>query len=1225
VRRLISRLRLGREEGQVLPIFAAGAVAMLLMTGVVVDGGNLFQNKQSLQNAADSAAIAAALEVAKGGCTTSAPAQCGKVAGQYAGLNNANGGKGHSSTQTALPKCSSLSQSPPVSTSQPPTKSPGCYVYPYKDDAHVEVWLTQQTSTLFGGLIGIGSSAESARAVGVVVPGNVPPIAFAALEYQADCKDNHTLLIKSSGNLTVNSGIYVNSCHPHDGFDIFAANPKTGPYGSITAPTIETTGGWEVDAGTGVFVGPFPNPPECVLTKGQTGGTKIQVFPPDASSGCPVTGQNQTQCSGVGVAVCDPFSTIPPVPALVPRNVAPITGVRRVTNVATVYVAGPIGHGLTVGSSGESVVIKNVGAPFDGAHTVTSVPDSTTFTFTVANGPTIPLITQKQLSTAGGTPTATLTTSVPVTFFPNNLVTVSGISSIFNTSGPVGVTTGTSSFSYNPTPYAMTVTNELLQSGTATLTVNNTNSTAPLCAGCGYTVNVSAGVGAPFAGSQTVATVPSATTFTFPLPGLTTTLNITNMSISGTVATLTTPTNNVFPANDQIVVNSGDSRFDGTYKTPKLTTGGGTNGGTTLQYTIPAVTATVSQEGAGPEATPSVINQRVALTLATFPGFEVGDTVTLSGGLGLAYGSGTVTLTALTAASKSIRYPTPTVASMGGSTRSGTTVTVTTASAHGLKVGNTVNISGYDSGHTCFNVGNTTVTSVPSNTKFTFAVPATCTPANNGTNGVFQLVSAASFAAPANQTVTLATTPILTPAVPGNWTVTVPLYIKRAVSPAGTATVTGVPLASVAATAAFTPFWMSTPSGESDFAGSPTIPFPDEIPSGTATLNPGTYWGGICIGAPSGSNCSGNNCKAAGGSTTTIQSYSPNPVQLKADVPDNFDSNVPPGTGTILVDSSGSEISKDDLIAIDDEEMTVTGPPVDNGNNTFTIPVSREANGTEDAAHTKGTEVRVVVTTLNGTAYSPAVSVKLPAGQTTLSAIATSIPVNSSAPVGVGDIIQIDNEAMTVTAIPDNSHLTVKRGTFKTTPTTHNNGRAVLKIFDASAPPPATVTLTEGVYIMAGGGFSVCGAGSVSAPDGVMIYNTNDPTVPTGNGALGQVNINTAGSVHLGPMTSGIYAGMTIFEDRSKAVSTGCPQGDTTKWDVALQSAAALPSSGELGSISGTIYAAGPHATVGDTMSGTANLAVISSCIYIDGATSTFLHDTSSDGLAGEATATLDG
>jgi hypothetical protein len=48
---------------------------------------------------------------------------------------------------------------------------------------------------------------------------------------------------------------------------------------------------------------------------------------------------------------------------------------------------------------------------------------------------------------------------------------------------------------------------------------------------------------------------------------------------------------------------------------------------------------------------------------------------------------------------------------------------------------------------------------------------------------------------------------------------------------------------------------------------------------------------------------------------------------------------------------------------------------------------------------------------------------------------------------------------------------------------------------------------------------------------------------------------------------------------------------------------------GPLGSVTGTIYAAHDRALFTDKVSGTAKLAVMTGCIYIDGSTSTFDFD----------------
>ena len=182
LRRLLRRTRLDREDGQVIPMMAIGLVAMLLMTAVVVDGGNLFQARQSLQNAADAAAIAAAQEIADPTtpCVANAGDPIGACAGDYAGLNGVGDG-------SALGPCAAT-----VTDTKPPPNPPGCYVYPYTPPGstssdYVEVWLTRNTSNFFGGLMpGFATSKESARAVGTLVGGTPPPITFAALDGSCD-------------------------------------------------------------------------------------------------------------------------------------------------------------------------------------------------------------------------------------------------------------------------------------------------------------------------------------------------------------------------------------------------------------------------------------------------------------------------------------------------------------------------------------------------------------------------------------------------------------------------------------------------------------------------------------------------------------------------------------------------------------------------------------------------------------------------------------------------------------------------------------------------------------------------------------------------------------------------------------------------------------------------------------------------------------------------------
>jgi hypothetical protein len=369
--------------------------------------------------------------------------------------------------------------------------------------------------------------------------------------------------------------------------------------------------------------------------------------------------------------------------------------------------------------------------------------------------------------------------------------------------------------------------------------------------------------------------------------------------------------------------------------------------------------------------------------------------------------------------------------------------------------------------------------------------------------------------------------------------------------------------------------------------------------------------------------------------------------------------------------TSGSDpIAVNDVILVDSEQMRVTaitpgsGP---GGSTKATLTVTRAYNGSTAATHANNTAVTKAVTGVTGTAaipspcvytsgnvtlqpgtyyggicigslsttgcdngnclstgtataYSPAVTLNTGGAGTSLSATATSAPVkwaSGSDPVAVNDVIVIESEQMLVTAITPvtgtTANLTVTRHYNNTTATTHNNNKAVSEY---TAPPHVTATMAPGTYVIAGGGLRVCGASSLSAPN-VLIYNTQDPSHTSGYGALDQFELNTTGSVDLGPQDDGAYQGLTIWQDSNLALDTAdsCNSRNNTsspsqtqinEYDIALMSAASTGVNGSLGSISGSIYAPYNRADFVEALSGTANLAVLSSCIMINGGNSTF-------------------
>jgi hypothetical protein len=108
--------------------------------------------------------------------------------------------------------------------------------------------------------------------------------------------------------------------------------------------------------------------------------------------------------------------------------------------------------------------------------------------------------------------------------------------------------------------------------------------------------------------------------------------------------------------------------------------------------------------------------------------------------------------------------------------------------------------------------------------------------------------------------------------------------------------------------------------------------------------------------------------------------------------------------------------------------------------------------------------------------------------------------------------------------LPNASSLTVQSSkTLKIndkTPVTLNPG---VYIGGINITGQANVTLNPGIYYMKGGGFSDTGQGTLIG-NGVMLYDD-------GSG----INISGQGQVNLSPMTSGMYQGITLFENRNSS------------------------------------------------------------------------------------------
>jgi Flp pilus assembly protein TadG len=75
-----------------------------------------------------------------------------------------------------------------------------------------------------------------------------------------------------------------------------------------------------------------------------------------------------------------------------------------------------------------------------------------------------------------------------------------------------------------------------------------------------------------------------------------------------------------------------------------------------------------------------------------------------------------------------------------------------------------------------------------------------------------------------------------------------------------------------------------------------------------------------------------------------------------------------------------------------------------------------------------------------------------------------------------------------------------------------------------------SLTLNPGIYYMDGGGFGFSGQGNLTG-NGVMIYNN------PGNGNSDGISVTGLGSINLSGPTSGVYSGLTFFQNRTSTVT----------------------------------------------------------------------------------------
>jgi hypothetical protein len=219
--------KLRSQKGQALVLIAVGMVALIAMTGLAIDGGNVFSDRRHAQNAADTAALSAALLK-----VTNQPWY--QAALDLASIN-AYPNDGVKSTVTA--------QIPP---------GLGCNGQngPYAgNNDYVQVIIHSSVDTFFAQVIGINQMHNCVEAIAQATPSVRKPWASGNSIAAMACHGKWILNFTGSSNtITANGGVFSNSDHNHSANvhsnDTLTIEPPFGVSSVGVNPGIDAPSSW---------------------------------------------------------------------------------------------------------------------------------------------------------------------------------------------------------------------------------------------------------------------------------------------------------------------------------------------------------------------------------------------------------------------------------------------------------------------------------------------------------------------------------------------------------------------------------------------------------------------------------------------------------------------------------------------------------------------------------------------------------------------------------------------------------------------------------------------------------------------------------------------------------------------------------------------------------------------------------------------------------------------
>jgi hypothetical protein len=240
-----------QEKGQALILIALGAVVLFGFAGLAIDGSRVFSDRRHAQNAADTAALAAALSKIRAD-----PPETGDAAAVAAGLARA-ASNGYDTTNSIVE----------VNNCAEPNLALPCEGLPAGADPteYLQVVIQLTTRTTFARVIGRTEIPSVVSAIARAEPGGPGPIGGGFALSAMSPHDQDAVSGKGNFNLDIkHSGVFDNSDHG-------CAFTTSGSAGTYSVDTSFSVVGGHCKNGFPTLSGPFqdasqrPYPPEITV------------------------------------------------------------------------------------------------------------------------------------------------------------------------------------------------------------------------------------------------------------------------------------------------------------------------------------------------------------------------------------------------------------------------------------------------------------------------------------------------------------------------------------------------------------------------------------------------------------------------------------------------------------------------------------------------------------------------------------------------------------------------------------------------------------------------------------------------------------------------------------------------------------------------------------------------------------------------------------------------